>query len=136
MLRCIRSAGFIFCIALSLTLWVAISANRALAQLGTATISGNVTDSSAAVVVGASEIAGKPIALLLTEQMATVTLCHIETKDLFSHTRRADRELAVRTDNPGARTYRTSSAEHQPSGNHHRPDQHQRCDMAVHDFSR
>jgi methylenetetrahydrofolate dehydrogenase (NADP+)/methenyltetrahydrofolate cyclohydrolase len=43
-----------------------------------------------AVVVGASEIAGKPIALLLAEQMATVTLCHIATKDLSSHTRRAD----------------------------------------------
>jgi len=43
-----------------------------------------------AVVVGASEIAGKPIALLLAEQMATVTLCHIATKDLTSHTRRAD----------------------------------------------
>src|SRR5262245_29923657 len=43
-----------------------------------------------AVVVGASEIAGKPIALLLTEQMATVTLCHIETKDVPAHTRRAE----------------------------------------------
>jgi methylenetetrahydrofolate dehydrogenase (NADP+)/methenyltetrahydrofolate cyclohydrolase len=43
-----------------------------------------------AVVVGASEIAGKPIALLLTEQMATVTLCHIATKDLALHTRRAE----------------------------------------------
>ena len=43
-----------------------------------------------AVVVGASEIAGKPIALLLTEQMATVTLCHIATKDLAAHTRRAE----------------------------------------------
>jgi methylenetetrahydrofolate dehydrogenase (NADP+)/methenyltetrahydrofolate cyclohydrolase len=43
-----------------------------------------------AVVVGASEIAGKPIALLLTEQMATVTLCHIATHDLPSHTRRAE----------------------------------------------
>jgi methylenetetrahydrofolate dehydrogenase (NADP+) / methenyltetrahydrofolate cyclohydrolase len=43
-----------------------------------------------AVVVGASEIAGKPIALLLTEQMATVTLCHIETKELVSHTKRAE----------------------------------------------
>ena len=43
-----------------------------------------------AVVVGASEIAGKPIALLLTEQMATVTLCHVATKDLASHTRRAE----------------------------------------------
>jgi methylenetetrahydrofolate dehydrogenase (NADP+)/methenyltetrahydrofolate cyclohydrolase len=39
---------------------------------------------------GASEIAGKPIALLLTEQMATVTLCHIATRDLSAHTRRAD----------------------------------------------
>src|SRR5688500_7215281 len=43
-----------------------------------------------AVVVGASEIAGKPIALLLAEQMATVTLCHIATKDLIEHTRRAE----------------------------------------------
>ena len=43
-----------------------------------------------AVVVGASEIAGKPIALLLAEQMATVTLCHIATKGLPAHTRRAE----------------------------------------------
>src|SRR5688500_15157018 len=43
-----------------------------------------------AVVVGASEIAGKPIALLLAEQMATVTLCHIATKSLIEHTRRAE----------------------------------------------
>jgi methylenetetrahydrofolate dehydrogenase (NADP+)/methenyltetrahydrofolate cyclohydrolase len=43
-----------------------------------------------AVVVGASEIAGKPIALLLAEQMATVTLCHIATRDVAAHTRRAD----------------------------------------------
>src|SRR5688500_2592039 len=43
-----------------------------------------------AVVVGASEIAGKPVALLLTQQMATVTLCHIATRDLPKHTRRAE----------------------------------------------
>ncbi len=43
-----------------------------------------------AVIVGASEIAGKPIALLLAEQMATITLCHIATRDLPAHTRRAD----------------------------------------------
>jgi len=43
-----------------------------------------------AVVVGASEIAGKPIALLLAEQMATVTLCHIKTRDVSTHTRKAD----------------------------------------------
>jgi methylenetetrahydrofolate dehydrogenase (NADP+)/methenyltetrahydrofolate cyclohydrolase len=43
-----------------------------------------------AVVVGASEIVGKPVALLLAEQMATVTVCHIATRDLAAHTRRAD----------------------------------------------
>ena len=43
-----------------------------------------------AVVVGASEIAGKPITLLLAEQMATATLCHVATRDVPSHTRRAD----------------------------------------------
>jgi methylenetetrahydrofolate dehydrogenase (NADP+)/methenyltetrahydrofolate cyclohydrolase len=53
-----------------------------------------------AVVVGASEIAGKPIALLLTEQMATVTLCHIATRDLAAHARRAD-VLVVAVGKPG-----------------------------------
>jgi methylenetetrahydrofolate dehydrogenase (NADP+) / methenyltetrahydrofolate cyclohydrolase len=43
-----------------------------------------------AVVVGASHIVGKPISLLLTEQAATVTLCHIATRDLKLHTQRAD----------------------------------------------
>jgi methylenetetrahydrofolate dehydrogenase (NADP+) / methenyltetrahydrofolate cyclohydrolase len=53
-----------------------------------------------AVVVGASEIAGKPIALLLTEEMATVTLCHIATRDLAAHTRQAD-VLVVAVGRPG-----------------------------------
>jgi methylenetetrahydrofolate dehydrogenase (NADP+)/methenyltetrahydrofolate cyclohydrolase len=53
-----------------------------------------------AVVVGASEIAGKPISLLLTEQMATVTLCHIATRDLAAHTRRAE-VLVVAVGKPG-----------------------------------
>jgi methylenetetrahydrofolate dehydrogenase (NADP+)/methenyltetrahydrofolate cyclohydrolase len=53
-----------------------------------------------AVVVGASEIAGKPIALLLLEQMATVTVCHIATKDLKGHTRRAD-VVVVAVGKPG-----------------------------------
>lgn len=53
-----------------------------------------------AVVVGASEIAGKPIALLLAEQMATVTLCHIATRDLPGHTRRAE-VLVVAVGKPG-----------------------------------
>ena len=50
--------------------------------------------------VVASEIAGKPIALLLTEQMATITLCHIATKDLAAHTRRAE-ILVVAVGKPG-----------------------------------
>jgi methylenetetrahydrofolate dehydrogenase (NADP+) / methenyltetrahydrofolate cyclohydrolase len=43
-----------------------------------------------ATVVGASEIAGKPISLLLAQQLATVTLCHAATRDLRQHTRRAE----------------------------------------------
>ncbi len=43
-----------------------------------------------AVVVGASAIAGRPAALLLTQAGATVTLCHKLTRDLKSHTRKAD----------------------------------------------
>jgi len=42
-----------------------------------------------AVVVGRSNIVGKPIALLLLAQHATVTICHSRTKDLPSVTRRA-----------------------------------------------
>ena len=53
-----------------------------------------------AVVVGASEIAGKPIALLLAEQMATVMLCHVATRELIEHTRRAE-ILVVAVGKPG-----------------------------------
>ena len=42
------------------------------------------------VMVGHSDIVGKPIALLLLNDLATVTVCHIGTKDLASHTRLAD----------------------------------------------
>jgi len=43
-----------------------------------------------AVVIGRSEIVGKPMAALLLAQHATVTICHSRTVDLASHTRRAD----------------------------------------------
>jgi methylenetetrahydrofolate dehydrogenase (NADP+)/methenyltetrahydrofolate cyclohydrolase len=43
-----------------------------------------------AVVVGRSNLVGKPTALLLLKRNATVTLCHTRTKDLGSHTRSAD----------------------------------------------
>lgn len=42
------------------------------------------------VVVGRSNIVGKPMALLLLKENGTVTVCHSKTKDLASHTRRAD----------------------------------------------
>ena len=43
-----------------------------------------------AVVVGRSNIVGKPTALLLLRRNATVTICHTRTKDLAGHTRNAD----------------------------------------------
>jgi methylenetetrahydrofolate dehydrogenase (NADP+)/methenyltetrahydrofolate cyclohydrolase len=43
-----------------------------------------------AVVVGRSEIVGKPIAMLLLQRHATVTICHSRTTDLTEETRRAD----------------------------------------------
>ena len=43
-----------------------------------------------AVVVGRSEIVGKPAAFLLLHRHATLTLCHSHTADLGSETRRAD----------------------------------------------
>lgn len=43
-----------------------------------------------AVVIGRSNIVGKPMALLLLQENATVTICHSRTEDLAEHTRRAD----------------------------------------------
>jgi methylenetetrahydrofolate dehydrogenase (NADP+)/methenyltetrahydrofolate cyclohydrolase len=43
-----------------------------------------------AVVVGRSNIVGKPMALMLLARNATVTICHTKTKDLVAVTRRAD----------------------------------------------
>jgi methylenetetrahydrofolate dehydrogenase (NADP+)/methenyltetrahydrofolate cyclohydrolase len=43
-----------------------------------------------AVVVGRSDIVGKPMALLLLHQNATVTICHSKTRDLAGECRRAD----------------------------------------------
>ncbi len=42
------------------------------------------------VVVGHSEIVGKPIAILLLHRLSTVTVCHIGTRNLVEHTKRAD----------------------------------------------
>ena len=48
-----------------------------------------------AVVVGRSNIVGKPMALLLLAQNATVTICHSKTKDLPTVTSRADVLIAA-----------------------------------------
>lgn len=52
------------------------------------------------VVVGHSEIVGKPIALLLVEELATVTICHHGTRNLAHHTRQAD-AVIVAVGKPG-----------------------------------
>lgn len=48
-----------------------------------------------AVIVGRSNIVGKPMAALLLAKGATVTICHSQTVDLAFHTRRADVVVAA-----------------------------------------
>jgi methylenetetrahydrofolate dehydrogenase (NADP+)/methenyltetrahydrofolate cyclohydrolase len=43
-----------------------------------------------AVIIGRSEIVGKPMAMLLLAEHATVTICHSRTVDIAAHARRAD----------------------------------------------
>ncbi|NYH12872.1 5,10-methylene-tetrahydrofolate dehydrogenase/methenyl tetrahydrofolate cyclohydrolase [Paraburkholderia bryophila] len=59
-----------------------------------------------AVVIGRSNIVGKPMALLLLEAGATVTICHSKTRDLAAHTRHADVVVAA-----------TGPAQHSDGGN-------------------
>jgi len=51
------------------------------------------------VVVGRSNIVGKPMAILLLQRSATVTICTSRTRELAAHTRRAD-VLVVATGKP------------------------------------
>lgn len=53
-----------------------------------------------AVVVGASNIVGKPMGLMLLQREATVTICHARTRDLAQHTILAD-ILIVAAGKPG-----------------------------------
>ncbi len=52
-----------------------------------------------AVIVGASNIVGKPVSMLLLQAGATVTICNSKTRDLGFHTREAD-ILVVATGKP------------------------------------
>jgi methylenetetrahydrofolate dehydrogenase (NADP+) / methenyltetrahydrofolate cyclohydrolase len=57
--------------------------------------SGVPVEGAGAVVVGRSNLVGKPTALLLLRRNATVTICHTRTKDLREHTLRADILIAA-----------------------------------------
>ncbi len=57
--------------------------------------SNNPIDGTNAVVIGRSDIVGKPMALLLVHANATVTICHSKTKDLAGTVRRADIVVAA-----------------------------------------
>jgi methylenetetrahydrofolate dehydrogenase (NADP+) / methenyltetrahydrofolate cyclohydrolase len=48
-----------------------------------------------AVVIGRSNIVGKPMAMMLLQKSATVTICHSATKDLKAHTLQADLVVAA-----------------------------------------
>jgi methylenetetrahydrofolate dehydrogenase (NADP+)/methenyltetrahydrofolate cyclohydrolase len=52
--------------------------------------SGIPTAGAEAVVVGRSDIVGKPVAAMLLQANATLTVCHGRTRNLAEHTRRAD----------------------------------------------
>jgi methylenetetrahydrofolate dehydrogenase (NADP+)/methenyltetrahydrofolate cyclohydrolase len=51
---------------------------------------GQKIEGKEAVIVGRSNIVGKPMALMLLKENATVTVCHSKTKDLAAVCRRAD----------------------------------------------
>ncbi|MEA2082534.1 MAG: bifunctional 5,10-methylenetetrahydrofolate dehydrogenase/5,10-methenyltetrahydrofolate cyclohydrolase, partial [Elusimicrobiota bacterium] len=48
-----------------------------------------------AVIVGCSNIVGKPLAMMLLSKLATVTVCNLRTKNLSSHTQSADILIAA-----------------------------------------
>ncbi len=63
-------------------------------------LAGVELDGKKAVVVGRSNIVGKPVAMMLLNENATVTICHSHTKDLKEVTKRAD-VLVVAVGKPG-----------------------------------
>jgi methylenetetrahydrofolate dehydrogenase (NADP+)/methenyltetrahydrofolate cyclohydrolase len=67
--------------------------HRACTPLGIVELldrSGIAIEGKEAVIVGRSNIVGKPLALMLLNRHATVTICHTRTRDLPAVTRRAD----------------------------------------------
>lgn len=72
----------------------------ALAAVALIEMSGVALEGAEVVVVGHSDIVGKPVAMLLLGRDATVTVCHKFTTGLAAHTRRAD-VLVVAVGKPG-----------------------------------
>ena len=67
--------------------------HRACTPLGVIELldrSGIAIEGKEAVIVGRSNIVGKPLALMLLNRHATVTICHTRTRDLAAVARRAD----------------------------------------------
>jgi methylenetetrahydrofolate dehydrogenase (NADP+) / methenyltetrahydrofolate cyclohydrolase len=62
--------------------------------------SGRTLEGLHAVVIGRSNVVGRPVAQLLLRRHCTVTVCHRRTRDLGSHTRQAD-VLVVAAGSPG-----------------------------------
>ncbi|MGC8634172.1 MAG: bifunctional 5,10-methylenetetrahydrofolate dehydrogenase/5,10-methenyltetrahydrofolate cyclohydrolase [Candidatus Limnocylindrales bacterium] len=62
--------------------------------------SGPALEGLHAVIVGRSRVVGRPVAQLLLQRHATVTICHSRTRDLGSFTRQAD-VLVVAAGRPG-----------------------------------
>jgi methylenetetrahydrofolate dehydrogenase (NADP+) / methenyltetrahydrofolate cyclohydrolase len=56
---------------------------------------GETIDGKHAVVIGRSDIVGKPVAALLLQRNATVTICHSKTRDLAAVAREADILIAA-----------------------------------------
>ena len=67
-----------------------IAPATALAVMKLIESTGTEIEGKNAVVVGRSNIVGKPVAMMLLEKNATVTVCHSKTKNLKDHTKKAD----------------------------------------------
>ena len=67
-----------------------IGSCTALAVMELIEESGQPLEGKEAVVVGHSEIVGRPVSMLLLDTLATTTICHVATKNLQEHISRAD----------------------------------------------
>ena len=66
-------------------------------------LAGPALSGADAVVVGRSNVVGKPLAMLLLAEHATVTICHTRTRDLAAVTGRADILVAAAGQGSSAR---------------------------------